>query len=74
MTCTRGHGITPRSRFLVYRDVLLLILLLGALLVLAPALARAQAPGPPAPAWIPPAGPGAVAVERNVVPVPPAEH
>lgn len=74
MTCTRGHGITPRSRILVYRDVLLLILLLGVLLVLAPALARAQAPDLLVLTGITPSGSGAVGVGTNVVPGLPAGH
>ena len=64
MTCTRGRGSTPRSRFLAPKEGVLLILLLGVLLVLAPALARAQAPDSLVLTWTAPSDPGVGAVSR----------
>jgi hypothetical protein len=64
MTFQRGRGRTPRSRSLAPREGVLLLLLLGVLLVLAPALARAQAPDSLVLRWTAPSDPGAGAVSR----------
>ena len=66
MSFERTRGRTPRSRSWAPREGVLVIVLLGLLLVLAPALARAQVADSLTLRWTAPSDPGAGAVPVSV--------